>query len=383
MTTTAPVKAGISASLSGQFATQGTQALAGLAKWAEYANESGGLRIAGRRHPVTLVHRDDASVADNARRNTEGLIVEDGVDLLFGPYSAGLATAAAEVAESYGRLLWNQGGAGDALYARGYRKVVGILTPADRYLVGAPELARQANPDASKLAILRIDTGAFARIVARGLESAAHALGFATVLDLRYRPTQFRFAEIARAIADLEPDLVAAVGRIPHDIAVAGALAGLPDRSRIGLAVVAATPIAAFADALGAAADGFIGPSQWEPQAATAVANPDCGPSSREALRRLESAGRAYGVPVDYPMAQAFAAGLIAQRCAEAAGTFEDDALRAVAGCLDCSTFYGRFRIDDSGRQIGRSVALVQRQDGGKVVVWPPEAANGELRWPF
>ena len=74
---------------------------------------------------------------------------------------------------------------------------------------------------------------------------------------------------------------------------------------------------------------------------------------------------------------------MIAQRCAEAAGTFEDVALRAVAGCLDFSTFYGRFRIDDSGRQIGRSVALVQRQDGGKVVVWPPEAANGELRWPF
>ena len=72
---------------------------------------------------------------------------------------------------------------------------------------------------------------------------------------------------------------------------------------------------------------------------------------------------------------------MIAQRCAEAAGTLEDDALRAVAGSLDCSTFYGRFRIDDSGRQIGRSVALVQRQDGGKVVVWPPEAANGRLRW--
>ena len=381
MATPATVTIGISASLTGQFATQGRQALAGLAAWTEYANESGGLLIAGRRYPVTLVHYDDASVADNARRNTERLIVPDGVNLLFGPYSAGLTTAAAEVAESHGRLLWNQGGAGDALYARGYRNVVGILTPADRYLVGAPELARQANPDAAKLVILRIDTGAFARLVARGLESAAHALGFATALDLRYRPTQFRFAEIARAVADLEPDLVAAVGRIPHDIAAAGALAGLPNRSRIGLAVVVATPIAAFADALGPAADGFIGPSQWEPQAA--VANPDCGPSSDAALQRLASAGRAHGVPVDYPMAQAFAAGLIAQQCAETAETLDDNALREAAGSLDFTTFYGRFRIDAAGRQTGRSVALVQRQDGRKAVVWPPELADSELRWPF
>ena len=67
MATPATVTIGISASLTGQFATQGRQALAGLAAWTEYANESGGLLIAGRRHPVTLVHYDDASVADNAR----------------------------------------------------------------------------------------------------------------------------------------------------------------------------------------------------------------------------------------------------------------------------------------------------------------------------
>ncbi len=381
MTTYAPIKAGLSASLTGQFATQGRQALAGLSAWVDYVNGRGGLPLAGRQHPLTITHYDDASLADGARRNTECLIRQDEVDLLFGPYSAGLTTAAAEVAESHGKLLWNHGGAGDALYARGYRNVVGVLTTADRYLVGAPALARQANPDARKLVILRIDTGAFARIVARGVESAAHELGFTTALDLRYRPTQFRFAEIARAVADLEPDLVAAVGRIPHDIATAGALASLPNRNRIGLAVVVATPIAAFADALGPAADGFIGPSQWEPQAA--VASPDFGPASHEALSLLEGAARTYGVPVDYPMAQAFAAGLVAERCLAEAGALDDDSPRRAASAADFTTFYGRFRIDDTGRQVGRSVSLVQRQGGRKVVVWPPEVAEGELRWPF
>ena len=381
MTSPAPIKAGISASITGQFATQGRQALAGLTAWAEYVNAQGGLSLDGQSRSLTLVHYDDGSLAEGAQQNTERLITQDGVDLLFGPYSAGLTTAAAEVAESHGKLMWNHGGAGDALYARGYQRIVSILTSADQYLVGAPLLARQCNPEASKLVILRIDTGAFARVVARGVESTAHELGFTTALDLRYRPSQTRFAEIARHVAELEADLVVGIGRIRHDIATARALANLPNRERIGLAVVVATPIAEFANDLGQLADGFIGPSQWEP--ATSVAQPDVGPNSGETLQILALAAAVAGLPVDYPMAQAFASGLVAGRCAQEAGSLQDEALRDAASALDFTTFYGRFRIDEAGRQVGHSVALVQRQEGRKVVVWPPEQAQSPVRYPF
>ena len=151
MTTTATIKAGISASLTGQFATQGQQALAGLSAWVDYVNGQGGLAVGGEKRPVALVSYDDGSAADATRRATERLITDDRVDLLFGPYSAGLTTAAAEVAETYGKVVWNHGGAGDAHYARGFRKVISVLTPADQYLVGAPALVRQANPEASKI----------------------------------------------------------------------------------------------------------------------------------------------------------------------------------------------------------------------------------------
>ncbi len=375
------IKAGIPVSLTGQFATQGLQALAGLTAWLEYVNARGGLTLDGQSHQLTLTHYDDVSLTEGVQRATERLIKQDEVDLLFGPYSAGLTTAAAEVAESQGKLLWNHGGAGDALYARGYRNVIGVLTPADQYLVGAPALARQANPDASKLVILRIDTGAFARLVARGVESTAHAMGFTTELDLRYRPSQTRFTEIARAVAELQPDLVVGVGRIRHDVATARALVSLPNRGNIGLAVVVAAPIAVFAEQLGSDADGFIGPTQWEP--AVSVPQPDVGPDAGAALRILEIAGAASGLAVDYPMAQAFAAGIIAERCAQEAGSLEGDGLRKVAMALDFTTFYGRFRIDETGRQVGRSVALVQRQEGRKVVVWPAEQAEAPVRWPF
>ena len=377
----ATVKAGISASLTGQFATQGQQALAGLSAWVDYVNGQGGLAVGGEQRPVTLVSYDDGSTADATRRATERLITDDKVDLLFGPYSAGLTTAAAEVAETHGRVVWNHGGAGDAHYARGFRKVISVLTPADQYLVGAPQLVRHANPEASRLVILRIDTGAFARLVARGAETAAHELGFTTVLDLRYRPTQVNFTEIARHVAEQQPDLVVTVGRIRHDLGTARALARLPNRSNIGLAAVIATPIAGFEEALGGGADGFVGPSQWEP--AFSIPTPDVGPDAAAALRILNDAAESSGVPIDYPMAQAMAAGLVAERCVAIAGDLDDDALLGAAVDADFTTFYGRFKIDESGRQIGRSVALIQRQHGRKVVVWPQELAEGELQYPF
>ena len=136
-----------------------------------------------------------------------------------------------------------------------------------------------------------------------------------------------------------------------------------------------------FADQLGPDADGFIGPTQWEP--AVSVAQPDVGPDAGDALRILSMAGQASGLAVDYPMAQAFAAGVVAERCAQEAGSLEDEALHKAATTLDFTTFYGRFRIDETGRQVGRSVSLVQRQEGRKVVVWPAEQAEAPVRWPF
>ena len=381
MTTSTEIKAGISASLTGQFATQGRQALAGLTMWSEVVNAQGGLAVDGQSHRINIVHYDDASLAEGAQRNTERLITQDSVDLLFGPYSAGLTSAATEISEGHGKLLWNHGGAGDAIYARDHRMVVGILTPADEYLVGAPELARQVNPEASKLAVVRVDTGAFPRIVVRGAETVAHRMGFTTDFELRYRASQTQFREIARHLAELKPDLVIGVGRIRHDVIKAHALASLANRSNIGLAVVVASPIAVFGDQLGPLADGFIGPSQWEPS--LVVSDPDVGPSSAAASRILSAAAEASNLAVDYPMAQAFAAGFIAQRCVADTGSLDDAELRAAAGALDVTTFYGRFRIDETGRQVGRQVSLVQRQDGEKVVVWPPEQAQAEVRYPF
>ena len=72
-------------------------------------------------------------------------------------------------------------------------------------------------------------------------------------------------------------------------------------------------------------------------------------------------------------MAQAYAGCLVMQRCIEAAGSLDQAALRRVAGELDFTTFYGRYRIDAAtGRQLGHVMPVVQWRQGAKVMVWPP-----------
>ena len=371
------VRVGISASLSGQFQTQGRQALAGLQAWADDLNRSGGLFIqAGQpRLPVSVLHYDDESRAESARQVTERLIAQDRVDLLMGPYSSVLAQAVAPVAEEHGRVLWNQGGASDGIYQQGYRWVVGILAPASQYLSGLLPLALRADPGLGTVAILRSASGAFPRTVSSSVEKQAQGRGL-SVLVREFEPGTTDFSQALDAAIEARPDVLVAVGRIQNDLLLAQQLVEL--QPPLGVAAVVATPIQQFRDALGDGAEGFIGPSQWE----TAGSYPnDFGPTQQEVMRSLEAHS---SLAVDYPMAQAYAAGVVAQRCVEESGSLEQEGLRAAASNLDFATFYGRFKIDPkTGSQIGRSVALVQWQQGRKVIVWPDEQCQAELAHPW
>jgi branched-chain amino acid transport system substrate-binding protein len=386
------IKAGIPVSLTGQFQVQGKQALTGLRAWVNDVNEAGGISLQPGRPGISveLVHYDDGSTARQVRGATERLLAHDGVDLLFGPYSSVLASASAAVAEEHRRVMWNQGGASDDIYQRGYRYIAGVLTPATQYLAGLLPMVRQADAQAASVGIVRASTGAFPKAVSQGVETQVDAWGFRLDFIEEFQgvegAAETDFQSLAGKAAKAAPDVLVAVGRISNDLSLARILA--EHRSSFKAVAVVAAPIQQFRNDLGPAADGFLGPSQWE----LAAGYPqDYGPNTRQVLDSLTSRrhgqGNAPGMDspdVDYPMVQAYAAGLVAQRCVEAAGTLDNDVLRQTASRLDFSTFYGRFKIDaGTGRQVGRSVVLVQWQNGRKTVVWPPEQRQAELLYPW
>ena len=367
------IKVGMVVSLTGQFRSQGRQALEGAAAWVSDVNESGGIYVAayGKTILVHLIHYDDRSRQSSAADMSERLISEDNIDLLLGPYSSSLAIAVATVAERFRRVLWNHGGASDRIYQQGYRWVVGVLSPASSYLHGVVDLVREMDPHASRLAVLRSQRGSFSLQVASGAETNAARSGFHTVFSEVYESPAKDFSRQLVDLSKGRADLVIGVGRIEDDLLLARQMAA--QGFQAGAIALVAAGIGQFGKELENLAEGFFGPSQWEPAAAY---TPDYGPTAQELARR-HSMFRAGGG--DYAMAQAYAAGLVAQRCVERAGTLENGTLREVASRLDFATFFGRFKLDpDTGCQVGRSVAIVQWQKGRKVVVWPKEVREAE-----
>jgi hypothetical protein len=134
-----------------------------------------------------------------------------------------------------------------------------------------------------------------------------------------------------------------------------------------------------FGAELGRMAEGILGPSQWEEGLRFPI---DVGPPQAEVIRSLRArvfaplrAGAGPG-HVEYPTAQAYATGLLAIHCVEEAASLEDDALRATARALRCTTFFGAFGLDADGRQTDHEMLVVQWQEGVKAVVWPGSPAT-------
>ena len=106
----------------------------------------------------------------------------------------------------------------------------------------------------------------------------------------------------------------------------------------------------------------------------------DCGPSENEFLTHYLKGAT---VPIDYPAAQGYTAGVIAQRCVEEVGSVDQHALRAAASRLLCTTFYGPYAIEaQTGRQTAHPMLVTQWQKGRKEIVWPRTVAEAQPVYP-
>ncbi len=309
----------MTASLTGRYRGPGRQARAGVLAWIDDTNRAGGIRVRDRlaRLPVRLICYDDAGQAERCSKLTERLIVDDRVDMLLGPYASGLTRRAAAVAEQYARVLWNHGGSTDAVYCAGHAWVVGVLTPASRYFHGVIDAVQDAYPTLRRVTILHGTTGAFPRDVATGAAQHCRERGIEMVQSIAYAPDTEDFTPLLQPLQAAPPDVLLGVGRIEDDLRLAAQLAAMDLPLKIAGLIV--TPLQQFQTTLGEAANGFTGPSQWEPGVVT---QPDYGPSTTEVLRSFQRYA-SQDMAIDYPMAQAYAGCLVLQRCIEAAGSLE------------------------------------------------------------
>jgi branched-chain amino acid transport system substrate-binding protein len=350
---------GLSISLTGRFSARGRQALDGLRLWQSYVNGRNGIAIGqAAPQPVRLVFYDDQSRASLARENALRLLLQDRVDALFGPYSSGLTMTVAEIAHEHRKVLWNHGASSDEIFNRGWQHLVSTPTPASDYLRDLPRwLARQA-PALRRICIVHSARGTFASHVARGVVQAAIPEYSAQLMPY----SALDIDVLVRELRAARPEILVLAGSFEQEIQVMRTHQRWPASIQAVAAVAAG--VHAFHDELGRAAEGVMGPSQWEAHVSFPA---DIGP---DAVWFVHNFREQFGREPEYTAAGSFAMGIIFGECVRHAGSLQDSDLLAAAAKLDCYSFYGRFRLDSaSGRQVGHRILLVQWDRDHKVLL--------------
>ncbi len=367
----------------------GPDAIFGIAEgrgnelWAKLVNEAGGIKAAdGNTYEVELVLYNDEQRPENVPRLYEKLITDDKVDLLFGPVWGPLGMATVPIVEKYRKFEVYGTCSFDPAVYQDWKYIVHVITNGPGYMNALTDMIISKvlpnDPDAKNIAITHGDD-MFSRTV--GIYGHEYALeqGMNVVFYDSY----------GTATTDLTPIITKAKANNPSIFLNAGAYAAaillVKQMKELDLNVKMLWPgtgavFPKFYETLGKDCEGIVTCSQWEPGV---LYEHNYGPSHDEFIDEFQ---KEHGESPDYTTATGFQQGLVMQKCMEQCSQPTDsDAMRQVAGQIDMTTFYGKYKVDPTtGWQIAHEMSNIQWQNAEKKVVWVPgEKSPSELIYPI
>jgi len=379
---------GFTSSKTGSLEVPSTGQTRGLELWLEQVNKTGVKLADGTVIKFEPKTYDDESNKDRVQQLYTTLINDDKADFLISPYSSGSTDAAAVIAEQGGKVMITAGAASDSTHTKGFQLIYQIYTPASRYLTGAIDLLATLDPGAKKLAIVH-ENDKFSTDVATAAEAYAKEKGYEVVLFEGYDSSTTDFGPFINKITAAAPDAIMGGGHFPDGSTFAKQLYEKGVEVKM-VTLLVAPPELKFAE-IGEAANGVIGPSQWEPQASyTAEVAKTMniewfGPMVQEFVEAYQAK---YGEEPAYHAAGGYAAGLLLQKAIETAGSVETQKVAEALDKMDLLMFYGHVKFnttpENHGLQIGHEMVYIQWQPDAsgklvKQVVWPPDFKSAEV----
>ena len=358
------VVVGASVALTGKYARTGQEQLQGFQMWVDDVNARGGLL--GRK--VALKYYDDESKPETGAKLYEKLITDDKVDLLIGPYSSDVTMAASTVAEKYNFPMVSSGASATQIWERGYKNIFGLYTLAENYMVQILEFAKSKG--LRKIALIYENTE-FPRAIASGVKSKAKQLGMNVVFEEEYGKASTDFSSMIIKIKSKKPDMVIGGSYLPDSVAFMRQAKENRLYAKIfAFAVGPALPD--FGKNLGLDADGVMGNTMFEPTLKL--------PGIKEFAEKYKAK---YGHEPGYHAAGGYGAGQVLEDAVKKAGSLDRDKVRAALFSLDTTTTFGRFKVDATGRQIGKVGYAVQWINGNREIILPPDVATAKPVYPF
>jgi branched-chain amino acid transport system substrate-binding protein len=359
-----PIRVGATVSLTGDYADLGKDQFDGMQMWADDLNGRGALL--GR--PVELVYYDDASSPEKSAQLYERLITKDRVDLLLGPYSSDITLAASTVAEKHDFPMVALGAASSSIWARGYRNIFQIDTPAADYMDLPLALAYEKGLRRIALVYQASD---FPREVAGGVRAQAAEYGMQIVFEEEYSPVRTSFDDIVTRMKRTSPEIV--IGGTYFDDSIGLVRAAKQARLTPMMLVFTVGPaLRDFGEQLGKDANGVMGAVAWMRSGKLPMAY-DFSFRYKEKYGHNAAVQAAYG----------YGGGEVLEAAVRLAGSLDKDAVRAQLRDMVFISMLGRYRVDEAGRQLGKTAYLMQWQDGDRLLVAPEHIADAPPQYPF
>ncbi len=371
----APIKIGISLSLSGDYSADGLAFQQGYRLWAATVNKNGG--VLGRQVQLDIL--SDASSTAQVVTNYQKLITVDHCDLVFGPFSSLLTKSASVVANRYGYAFIEGAGGGPSVFTQGLHNLFDVSAPVANLLVSFTQYI-QSLPAAQRPATAayatqddpftqpQIDT-AKKYLEQAGVKTASYQVYPAETTD--YTPiAQKMVASGAQVIVTgtLLPDIVAYIQAFKQQhynpraiIATAG-----PDQG------------VQFTKAIGGAANAegiFVPNGGWYPGIKTF--------QNAQMVKDFlaQYGGTADAISSDVP--EAFSVGQVLQQAATKANSIDNKQLiNALHSGDTFQSVQGPVKFNDQGQNILATGYLFQWQKGSLVSVYPAAQASNTPEYP-
>lgn len=358
------IKVGVTLSLTGEYAAPGRDELEGIRMWVDDVNARGALL--GRK--VELVHYDDKSDPATSARLYERLITQDKVDLLLGPYSSGITLQASSVAERHNIPMVATGAADSQIWSRGYKNVFAVDAPASSYMNLVIESASNAGLKTIGLLYAGVD---FTREVAEGVRTQAASRGMQVVFDEEYAKDSTDFAGPLQRMMRTNPDVVIGGTYLNDSVAI------IRQAKQYGFSPKAfvftvGPALVEYGERLGPDAEGVMGVVAWMPGARM--------PKAQDFSYRFKMKfGRNAGVHAAF----GYAAGEVLEAAVRLAGSVSRDEVRKQLQEMKFRSLLGHYRVDETGKQLGKSIYVMQWQEGQRRLVLPKNIREGVIYYPF
>lgn len=363
-----PILVGEIDSRTGMLAAQGLAVAQGIRIAVEEVNARGG--VAGR--SIRLIERDDEGRPERAIAAAEELTARHRVAALIGGYVDSLVGPVSEVAERARTPYVATASLDERLTQRGYRFFfrVSSLKPYVDATVGLlRDLIRPA-----RVAILYSHTPGASQLAARQRD-ALRAAAIAVVVFEPFAPGLADFTPFLGRLRDREVDVLLSDAFFADHLLLVRQMAQAGTRVR-GFLGAFGLEFPGVVRELGAAAEGLLGTTAWQPDVFVAAAEPE----SRAFVASYRARFGQDPVPLSmhgYGAARALLSAMVQVAADGQPATGEG--LRAALARVDVETPLGRIKFDAQGDPLFYDRVIVQVQGGRHVVVYPPAVARARL----